>query len=278
MKSTFIKYLSFLIVLGLASFIPCCYAQVNFSSDTIAAPSNQALENLNSGLPGYATAINIMHCDTCAFAKAGKNKPYDSTHTFRYESTGSSYLRSLPKVAAIQSLSLLFLFSSSKETTHWANDFGPELWRSAGKNLHTAWTTLPHWDNDPIITNYLQHPYAGSFYFNLVRNRGASMGASFAYAVIGSSIFEYFTEAMFEHPSTQDLIATPVIGSILGEATHQLTLRLSRGGFSIPEKVIVLIFNPAYVLNHGFRVPSAQRREQLQQRRRYKPANVFQPL
>jgi len=255
------------------------FANGSASNEPVFFPSEHPLKN--DHLTNANFRISLRRFQTDSIPIISKNsiiKPYDSSRTFKTETKSASYLHSLGKIGAIHTFSLLFLFSSSKEITNWEFEFGPELLRNAGKNLHKAWTRLPTLDNDPFITNYLHHPYAGSFYYNLVRNRGVSVLGSFEYAIIGSTIFEFITEAMFERPSIQDLISTPVIGSLLGEAIHQLTMHMSQNGFNFFEKIMVLITNPAYVFNHGFRVPSIQRKKELQEIRRKKNENVFKPV
>lgn len=245
--------------------------QTNVSSINVLHPENNTYRDID-----YLIRPDEIQKDSFPmFAKFIMKKPYDSSFTFQSESKRTSYARSFKAVGLIHSFSLVYLFASSKEKTNWQYDFGPELFRNACRNLHKALTRWPAWDNDPFVTNYLQHPYAGSIYYNLVRNRGVSVMGSFEFAIIGSSIFEFFIEAMFEQPSIQDLICTPVFGALIGEASHQLTLKLSNHGFNIAEKLIVLLLNPAYVWNHGFRVPSMQKKKELQQTRKRKAENVF---
>lgn len=173
------------------------------------------------------------------------------------------FSHALGPIATSQIVSLMFLFSRSKEQNNWDHNFGVKLFDDAGKHLKNAWTKPPRWDDDPAITNYLQHPYAGSFYYNTIRNKGASPGQSFGIAVFGSTVFEYFTEAMFEQPSIQDLLVTPMFGSLMGEGIHQLTLKLAKNGFTTIDKIIVFLINPAYVWNHAFRLPDAGRKASL---------------
>jgi hypothetical protein len=243
-------------------------------ADTSVPDTGERLKNMQLFRPSLVY-LHASSQNDSLFAKTDSlPKPRnDSNRSFRPMKTGLLYLHSASKVGLIHAVSLISLFSVSKERTNWEYDFGPELFRHTGENLIKAWTSLPRWDDDPFITNYVQHPYAGSFYYNLVRNKGASWSTSFAFSVISSTVFEYFTEAMFERPSVQDLFVTPVIGSLLGEGSHQLTLSMARNGFNAVEKIAVLFINPAYVLNHGFKVPTESRRKQLKQS---KP-NVFKP-
>jgi len=83
-----------------------------------------------------------------------------------------------------------------------------------------AWTfagvalvlTFPVW----ITVNYLGHPYFGATYYIRARERGFDRIDSFLYSAFASALYEFGVEAMFERPSYQDLIVTPVGGALLG--------------------------------------------------------------
>lgn len=71
------------------------------------------------------------------------------------------------------------------------------------------------WDNDQMGTNMFLHPYHGSLYYNSARANGLNYWESGAFAAGGSLMWELFMEK--EYPSTNDVIATPVGGMVLGE-------------------------------------------------------------
>ena len=76
----------------------------------------------------------------------------------------------------------------------------------------------PVWDEDDWVLNYVTHPYSGAVYFMTARSSGFTFMESFVYSAIMSTFFwEYGVEAFAEVPSIQDLIVTPVIGSVMGE-------------------------------------------------------------
>ena len=93
--------------------------------------------------------------------------------------------------------------------TGYSNKIGFERWRYN--------VTHPHWDGDRHVVNYVLHPYWGAGYYIRARERGLDRTQSFWYSALLSSIFEYGAEAMVEQVSYQDLIVTPVLGSLLGE-------------------------------------------------------------
>jgi len=76
---------------------------------------------------------------------------------------------------------------------------------------------------------------------------------SFIFSAIQSCLWEYVFEAVAEQPSIQDLIITPVVGAPLGELIHYGTLKMKENGFSLLEKILVTILNPAFVVNNGYK-------------------------
>jgi uncharacterized protein DUF3943 len=81
----------------------------------------------------------------------------------------------------------------------------------------------PVWDKDNPIYNYAGHMYAGGAYYILARNANYSTLESFWYTFVISTFFwEYGIEAFAETPSMQDLVITPVFGSMVGEGFYVL--------------------------------------------------------
>ena len=80
----------------------------------------------------------------------------------------------------------------------------------------------PEWDHDLAIFNYVLHPYAGAAYFMSARSCGFSFWRSMLYSACVSTIgWEFGIEACMERPSYQDLVVTPVVGSLLGELFYK---------------------------------------------------------
>lgn len=81
----------------------------------------------------------------------------------------------------------------------------------------------PEWDHDKFIFNYVLHPYAGAVYFMMARSCGFNFWRSFLYCSIVSNVgWEFGIEAFMERPSYQDLVITPVVGSVIGECFYRL--------------------------------------------------------
>jgi len=79
-------------------------------------------------------------------------------------------------------------------------------------------TSGPVWDKDGFFLNWIMHPWSGAVYFMSARGSGFNKWESFGYSAIMSTFFwEYGIEAFAEIPSWQDLLITPIVGSVLGE-------------------------------------------------------------
>lgn len=80
----------------------------------------------------------------------------------------------------------------------------------------------PEWDHDNPIFNYVLHPYAGAAYFMSARSCGFSFWGSMLYSAAISTVgWEFGIEAFMERPSYQDIVVTPVVGSLLGELMYK---------------------------------------------------------
>jgi len=81
----------------------------------------------------------------------------------------------------------------------------------------------PVWDKDNFMFNYILHPYGGAAYYMGARSQGFNLYYSFLYsAAVSTLIWEYGVESFMEIPSIQDLIVTPVAGTIIGEGFYIL--------------------------------------------------------
>jgi hypothetical protein len=109
------------------------------------------------------------------------------------------------------------LWSMPESVTNWDKEQMKEkgiLWKWK-ENVKAG----PVWDTDNWVLNYITHPYCGGLYYMTARSSGFNIFESFTYSAIMSTFFwEYGIEAFAEIPSKQDLIITPVLGSVVGEA------------------------------------------------------------
>jgi len=101
-------------------------------------------------------------------------------------------------------------------------------------------TRGPTLDNDTWIINYIGHPLAGSYFYVWGRQSGLTwQESSILNALMSTFYWEYGWEAFAETPSIQDLIVTPVLGSILGEGTNYLYNKLMENDGKIYDSVVL---------------------------------------
>jgi hypothetical protein len=113
----------------------------------------------------------------------------------------------------------------------------------------------PRRDRDDHFINYVLHPYCGAAYYVRARERGYGNRQAFWYSVILSSAYEFGPEAMFEEPSVQDLIVTPVAGSLLGRYFMGVRGRIEtrsaeRGYRTRRERWVWALTDPLGAVNH----------------------------
>ena len=159
------------------------------------------------------------------------------------------------EVLGSEAITSTILYLSPQEFSNWEDKF----WQYWGENLHRAYTTPPVWDKDGWAVNYVGHPLQGSLAYNAVRSQGAGFWTSSAFTLGHTLLWEYFLEAINEQPSINDLLVTPLAGVALGELTNMMTRHFKRGGFTTTEKVLVILLNPFYALNNGFKTKEAPR-------------------
>ena len=104
------------------------------------------------------------------------------------------------------------LYMAPESVSGWTDE------QKDGYSMSIWWDNVTHpaWDSDDFYINYVLHPYWGAAYYVRAQERGYSGRAAFWYSVLLSSVYEFGAEALFEEPSIQDLIVTPVFGSLLG--------------------------------------------------------------
>lgn len=113
---------------------------------------------------------------------------------------------------AYQGVSIAILYTLPESVTGWTDE------QKENYSLSQWWENVqdPEWDTDDFFLNYVTHPYWGAAYFVRSRERGYDEYDSFWYSAALSASYEFGAEALFENPSIQDLIVTPVGGWLVG--------------------------------------------------------------
>ena len=146
-------------------------------------------------------------------------------------------------VAALGVLQLL-----PEESTAWNKKELEEipLFKRWGNHVSDG----PVWDGDNWVFNFVLHPYGGAAYYMSARSLGFNMLYSSVYCFCISTIFwEYGIEAFMEIPSIQDLVITPIIGSLLGECFYKWKRKIVSDGYrlygsSILGNIVAFLLDP----------------------------------
>ena len=92
----------------------------------------------------------------------------------------------------------------------------------------------PVFDKDNAVFNYVLHPYGGAVYYMSARSNGFNALGSLLYcSFVSSGLWEYGIEAFMEIPSAQDLIITPLVGSVIGEGFYLAKRKIVRNGYRL---------------------------------------------
>lgn len=102
-------------------------------------------------------------------------------------------------------------------------DYAQISWSSIKNNFKTGLL----WDNDKFETNLFSHPYQGNLYYSSARSNGLNFWESAPYALLGSSIWEWFMET--QPASINDIMSTTFGGMALGETTYRLSSLVLNG-------------------------------------------------
>lgn len=129
-------------------------------------------------------------------------------------------------------------------------DWSKAVRLSVYKRTFTEW---PKIDEDHWSWNYEAHPYMGSLSYLTYRNRKASIWESAAGTALNSVIYEYIIAGGTQRPSINDMLVTPIAGSLLGEGLYQLKKYVIRDkSLSLFDKILLTIIDPVEVFYFGF--------------------------
>ncbi|MEN8186526.1 MAG: DUF3943 domain-containing protein [Bacteroidota bacterium] len=206
-------YLAFIFV-GLFSID--LYAQ----KDSIFINSNDYLD-----VKSFPIDNDFLETPTIEFDDSGllliQPTEFTKDYTFKYltydpvrDPKRLMYSTGLYVGASVSAFGLLWVLPES--FTNWDKDEIKEegFFNKWKENVKAG----PVMDGDDWFLNWVTHPWAGAVYYMSARGSGFKKWESFGYSVFMSTLFwEYGVEAFAEIPSWQDLVITPVVGSIIGE-------------------------------------------------------------
>lgn len=200
-------YLFFLVLICATSFAEEVNTNIELpliittSSDSTLIPSNKAL-----------IVINTNKVDSIVSIKKKDSLTVYPPQFKDYRRLG--YNTGIFAGAAIIGFSVLW--AMPERVTHWDKQEMKEkgiFWKWK-RNINEG----PVWDEDNWVLNWVTHPYCGGVYYMTARSSGFNRFESFGYSALMSTFFwEYGIESFAEVPSVQDLLITPVVGSVVGE-------------------------------------------------------------
>lgn len=190
----------------------------------------------------YAIVFIFMIMGVCAPVNAQQQpiSPNDTLVTYNKKP-----LNGLVEVVGINAAVLswdYFLFDR-----HWAKVTN----KSIKENFTDGWV----WDDDSFSGNQFSHPFHGSLFFNSARENGMSYVQSMLYPILGSWMWEEVCEN--NRPAINDLFATGIGGSAIGEVTHRasdLVFDDSKTGANrVLREIAGSILNPVRGVNRLFK-------------------------
>jgi hypothetical protein len=113
----------------------------------------------------------------------------------------------------------------------WPDAYDPRPFEESGDQFTRSWSRPPRYDGrrslfesdgDPWTINVVGHGLFGAEVHGRVRACGGGFLSAVAFTTATSAVWEYGVEAFSQQPSALDLVLTPVLGALLGEARHQL--------------------------------------------------------
>ncbi|MFT3753141.1 MAG: DUF3943 domain-containing protein [Paludibacter sp.] len=201
-----------------------------------------------------ATDTVVENAGISAFSAGKEQSPqlYDVDLNHYNAPLGNKILRGVAYSMGYNLTMGTFLLLSPNNITMW-NRGDKFKWSIIRSQYQSSFTKPPVWDKDHWYVNYVGHPYQGAYYYNNMRSQGATVLESSLFCLGQTVLWEYAWEGGMEQPSIQDLIVTPVVGSVLGELSHRAALSMGKNGYRWYEKVFICFINPTYAINNGFK-------------------------
>jgi Domain of unknown function (DUF3943) len=143
--------------------------------------------------------------------------PTPTTESVRWGRDWLGLGRDTALIFSYQVVTIATFYFLPESVSKWTSEDKRNIWNRWWHNVQS-----PQWDNDSAAVNYIGHPYFGSAYYTRARERGFGEFDSFIYSALASAMYEFGVEALFERPSYQDLIATPIGGALIGLALEPI--------------------------------------------------------
>jgi len=208
-------------------------------------------------------AMMLMACLTGTRAHAQDDPDAQSgadlmPHTFSYaEPPTQNRVRASLEIAGVMTVGFLYYVSTNAFLEqNFDTNYSWPVFRS--KLLGEAFGL----DVNGLNTNFVGHPLGGSMYYSMARTNHLSVPESFAFAILGSTFWEFFGEVS-EEVSTNDMIVTPLAGVGIAEPMIQLGAFFDRSSPSLRNRVLGTLLAPFKALNDFFDGATLARAQQV---------------
>jgi len=165
-------------------------------------------------------------------------KEYNETIMDRVPKQYRQFVVEMAYVQVMGAAMMALIYAMPESVNNWNKEElkNTPMWQRYKDNIKAG----PVIDHDHWAINYVGHPLSGSAYYVWARNNGLDWKQSAGVSVFMSTFFwEYGWEALGEVPSIQDLIFTPLIGSIMGEGAYHLKNKImENGGIVFGSKIL----------------------------------------
>jgi hypothetical protein len=181
-------------------------------TDPTHRPWNVYLEWNEPGCPGFCQVIQSKGRYTLLDEKNNPVSDASQKESSEPQRDWKGLGRDAVYFVGYQAVFAGVLYLLPESVTKWTDEQKRTTVNKWAENVQSA-----AWDKDPLLVNYIGHPYFGATYYIRARERGFGEFGSFLYSGFLSALYEYGIEAFFEPPSYQDLIVTPVGGLLIGK-------------------------------------------------------------
>lgn len=204
--------------------------------NTFMIPTSTILKCESTRFVRIALALLMICVQGAAYgneveADSPSTLPKDSVVAVEIESRSLEY--PIKYVLSYQMVGLMYLNALDREITEF-DTFSFDTFKE-------GFSRGPEQDGDGAFWNYMMHPLWGSETYLRARSQNYEWWESFLFSAASSVVWEYGIENFVTHPSTPDLIITPLAGSVLGELRFRLKKHVTQSNYKYRQVYLVAI-------------------------------------
>ncbi len=179
------------------------------TTDTTAV--NAADRDVHAGKTGFVNSSSSHAAAVSTVSEAVAGASEQSRAVEKNDPDWSGIWRDAGTFLGTQFVAVGIIYTTPERFSGWTSQQKKDTFSHYSENVQRLVL-----DKDKFYINYLLHPYWGGTYYTRGRERGLDETSSLVYSALMSAMYEFGPECFFEKPSIQDLIVTPLVGSLLG--------------------------------------------------------------